>query len=122
MLARELDRESIVLLKNDEKILPISKDAKVAVIGPMADGFMNYGDYVVYRSQYRGTTPLAGIRNAVGNGSVSYAQGCERWSADQSGFLEAIAAAINSSASRIYTSSRALIDRALRSFGPGKIL
>jgi beta-glucosidase len=92
-LARDLDRESIVLLKNNENILPISKNAKVAVIGPMADGFMNYGDYVVYRSQYRGVTPLAGIRNAVGNGSVSYAQGCERWSADQSGFPEAIAAA-----------------------------
>ncbi|KAM0714883.1 hypothetical protein Q7P37_009348 [Cladosporium fusiforme] len=92
-LARELDRESLVLLKNDHDILPIKKDAKVAVIGPMADGFMNYGDYVVYRSQYRGVTPLAGIRNAVGNGSVSYAQGCERWSSDQSGFPEAIEAA-----------------------------
>jgi beta-glucosidase len=92
-LARDLDRESIVLLKNDEKILPISKSAKVAVIGPMADGFMNYGDYVVYQSQYRGVTPLAGIRNAVGNGTVSYAKGCERWSIDQSGFPEAIAAA-----------------------------
>lgn len=92
-LARDLDRESIVLLKNDEKILPISKSAKVAVIGPMADGFMNYGDYVVYQSQYRGVTPLAGIRNAVGNGTVSYAKGCERWSVDQSGFPEAIAAA-----------------------------
>lgn len=92
-LARELDRDSIVLLKNDHDILPIKKDAKVAVIGPMADGFMNYGDYVVYQSQYRGVTPLVGIQNAVGNGSVSYAQGCERWSSDQSGFPEAIEAA-----------------------------
>lgn len=94
-LAREMDRESIVLLKNDEEILPISKGAKVAVIGPMADGFMNYGDYVVKDSQYRGVTPLAGIRDAVGNGTVSYAQGCERWAGynDRSGFPEAIAAA-----------------------------
>jgi beta-glucosidase len=46
-LAREIDRDSIVLLKNDNDILPISKDAKVAVIGPMAGGWMNYGDYVV---------------------------------------------------------------------------
>ncbi|OTA25309.1 hypothetical protein BTJ68_10462 [Hortaea werneckii EXF-2000] len=59
----------------------------------MADGFMNYGDYVVYRSQYRGVTPLAGIRDAIGNDSVSYAQGCERWSNDESGFDEAVAAA-----------------------------
>ncbi|PPJ50600.1 hypothetical protein CBER1_05723 [Cercospora berteroae] len=92
-LARELDRDSIVLLKNDQNILPISKDKKVAVIGPMAHGFMNYGDYVVYRSQYRGITPLDGIQAAIGNDSVTYAPGCERWSNDQSGFPEAIAAA-----------------------------
>ncbi|CAK1357442.1 Periplasmic beta-glucosidase [Cercospora beticola] len=92
-LARELDRDSIVLLKNDQNILPISKDKKVAVIGPMAHGFMNYGDYVVYRSQYRGVTPLDGIQAAIGNDSVTYAQGCERWSNDQSDFPEAIAAA-----------------------------
>jgi len=92
-LARDLDRESIILLKNDHNILPISKTAKVAVIGPMAYGYMNYGDYVVYESQYRGVTPLQGIRNAIGNSSVTYAQGCERWSLDESGFPAAIAAA-----------------------------
>ncbi|USW53662.1 Putative glycoside hydrolase, family 3, glycoside hydrolase family 3 domain, immunoglobulin [Septoria linicola] len=92
-LAREVDRDSIVLLKNDHEILPISKDNKVAVIGPMAHGFMNYGDYVVYRSQYRGITPLDGIQAAISNDSVTYAQGCERWSNNQSGFPEAISAA-----------------------------
>ncbi|KAL9091062.1 MAG: hypothetical protein Q9165_004989 [Trypethelium subeluteriae] len=92
-LAREIDRDSIVLLKNDHSILPISKGKKVAVIGPMADGFMNYGDYVVYRSQYSGVTPLDGIQTAIGNGSVTYAQGCERWSLDQSGFPAAVSAA-----------------------------
>ncbi|KAF7976013.1 hypothetical protein HWV62_8022 [Athelia sp. TMB] len=92
-LARELDTDSIVLLKNEKNILPISKSAKVAVIGPMADGFINYGDYVVYGSQYRGVSPLEGIQAAIGNHSVTYAQGCERWSLDQSGFPEAISAA-----------------------------
>ena len=92
-LAREIDRDSIVLLKNDHDILPISKSKKVAVIGPMAQGWMNYGDYVVYESQYRGVTPLDGIKAAVANGSVTYAKGCERWSLDQSGFPEAISAA-----------------------------
>ena len=89
-LARELDRDSIVLLKNEVKTLPLSKNAKIAVIGPMAD-YNNYGDYVVYRSEYRGVTPLEGIRAAAGN--VTFAQGCERWSLDQSGFPEAIQAA-----------------------------
>lgn len=56
--------------------------------------FSKYGDYVVYQSQYRGVTPLDGIKNAVGNSAtINYAQGCERWSNDQSGFDEAIEAA-----------------------------
>ena len=40
-----------------------------------------------------GVTPLEGIRSTVGNGSVVYAQGCQPWSNDQSGFAEAEAAA-----------------------------
>ena len=40
-LAREIDSESIVLLENSKGVLPISKDAHVAVIGPMASGVMN---------------------------------------------------------------------------------
>ncbi|KAK0664967.1 Beta-glucosidase BoGH3A [Lasiodiplodia hormozganensis] len=90
-LARKLDAESIVLLENKESILPLDKSANVAVIGPMAD-FMNYGDYVVEGSQYRGVTPFAGIK-AASSGTVTYALGTERWSNDQSGFPEAIAAA-----------------------------
>lgn len=40
-LAREIDAESIVLLENRDGVLPIAKDAKVAVIGPMAHGYVN---------------------------------------------------------------------------------
>ena len=40
-LARQLDAESIVLLENHDSTLPLKKDANVAVIGPMADGYMN---------------------------------------------------------------------------------
>lgn len=92
-LAREIDRDSIVLLKNDHDILPLRKNQKIAVIGPMADGWMNYGDYVVYQSQYRGVTPLSGIQAAANSDSVTYAQGCERWSLDQSAFPAAVSAA-----------------------------
>ncbi|KAI0847355.1 glycoside hydrolase family 3 protein [Daldinia vernicosa] len=91
-LARELDAESIVLLENHGNVLPLKKDANIAVIGPMAHGFMNYGDYVPYKAQYRGVTPLDGIK-AASTGKVTYAQGCERWSNDQSGFAEAVDAA-----------------------------
>lgn len=40
-VARELDRESIVLLENHNNILPLKKEGNIAVIGPMAHGFMN---------------------------------------------------------------------------------
>ncbi|KAF3932214.1 Beta-glucosidase [Dactylellina cionopaga] len=92
-VARELDRESIVLLENHDNTLPLSKSAKVAVIGPMAHGFMNYGDYVPFKSSLRGVTPYDGIKAAIGAENVVYAKGCERWSNDDSGFPEAIAAA-----------------------------
>jgi beta-glucosidase len=44
---------------------------------------------------WRGVTPLAGITTALkGSGAkVAYAKGCERWSTDESGFAEAVAAA-----------------------------
>ncbi|KAF3396295.1 Periplasmic beta-glucosidase [Penicillium rolfsii] len=93
-LARDLDKESIVLLENHNATLPLKKSGSIAVIGPMAHGFMNYGDYVVYQSQYRGVTPLDGIKAAVGSkAQINYAQGCERWSNDESGFAEAVEAA-----------------------------
>lgn len=91
-LARQLDTESIVLLENHGNVLPLSRSASIAVIGPMAHGLMNYGDYVPYRSDHRGVTPLDGIK-AASQGTVAYAQGCERWSGDESGFPEAVAAA-----------------------------
>jgi beta-glucosidase len=91
-LAQDLEAESIVLLENHDNILPLKKDAKVAVIGPMAHGYVNYGDYVIFESQYRGATPLDGIKS-VSEGEVVYAKGCERWSNDDSGFDEAVAAA-----------------------------
>ena len=43
-LARQLDAESIVLLENHDNILPLKKDANIAVIGPMAHGYMNVSD------------------------------------------------------------------------------
>ncbi|KAK4120451.1 glycoside hydrolase family 3 protein [Parathielavia appendiculata] len=91
-LAQKLDAESIVLLENHNNVLPLRKDASVAVIGPMAHGFMNYGDYVIVNSSTRGVTPLDGIKT-VSQGTVTYAKGCERWSTSQAGFAEAIAAA-----------------------------
>lgn len=40
-LARQIDTESIVLLENHNNVLPLSKTANIAVIGPMGHGYMN---------------------------------------------------------------------------------
>jgi beta-glucosidase len=92
-LARKLEAESIVLLENKNHTLPLPKSANIAVIGPMAN-FTNLGDYVVKGSADHpaNVNPLQGIQHAS-TGKVTYAKGCERWSADESGIPEAVAAA-----------------------------
>lgn len=91
--ARKLEAESIVLLENKNNTLPLSRSANIAVIGPMAN-FSNFGDYVVKEAALNpaNVNPLQGIQEAS-NGTVTFAQGCERWSTDEVGFPEAIAAA-----------------------------
>ena len=77
-LAVETARESIVLLKNENHVLPLSRSLKtLAVIGPNAD------DVEVMLGNYNGqpshpVTPLAGIREKLGAGTrVVYARGTD---------------------------------------------
>lgn len=46
-VARDLDKESIVLLENHEDILPLKKSSNIAVIGPMAGGLMNVSHIII---------------------------------------------------------------------------
>jgi beta-glucosidase len=90
-LALEAARKSIVLLKNDNDILPFSKGVKkVAVIGPNADNeevlLGNYNGYPSVR-----ITPLKGIREKLPDAEVGYALGCRL--ADGFPYLEVIPAA-----------------------------
>ncbi|HSD45418.1 MAG TPA: glycoside hydrolase family 3 C-terminal domain-containing protein [Pyrinomonadaceae bacterium] len=75
-LALQTARESIVLLKNANRTLPLKKDLKsIAVIGPNADSpEVLWGNYNGHPSVL--TTPLAGIQKAVStNTKVVYAPG-----------------------------------------------
>ncbi|MGH9941183.1 MAG: glycoside hydrolase family 3 C-terminal domain-containing protein [Pyrinomonadaceae bacterium] len=64
-LARDAARESLVLLKNDNRQLPLRKDLKtIAVIGPNADSLeVLLGNYHGIPSKW--VTPLEGIRRKV---------------------------------------------------------
>ncbi len=76
-LALEAARKSMVLLKNDNNILPLKKDVgTVAVIGPNSDQWlMLLGNYNGVPSDP--VTPLRGIKEKVPNAKVLFAQGCE---------------------------------------------
>lgn len=98
--AREIAAKSIVLLKNEKSVLPISKQTKtIAFIGPLVKerkqnmGFwsvelpeVDYDKHVI--SQWEG------LQNKVGNtAKLLYAKGCEIEGDNKDGFAEAIAVA-----------------------------
>ena len=75
-LALDAARKSIVLLKNDNNLLPFRKDVKrVAVIGSNADDLeVLLGNYYGYPSNPK--TPLQGIRDKLPGAEVIFAEGC----------------------------------------------
>ena len=102
-LARETARQSIVMLKNKDDILPLNKEEldSVAVIGPNADSQpVLIGNYSGKASKY--VTLVDGIHNAVSDQTrVYYAEGCDLRTTEPSywgnqpdaGFAEAISIA-----------------------------
>ena len=113
-LAREVAKRSIVLLKNDGRILPLEKKGKtIAVIGPLADDKDSpLGNWRAQGVKNSAVSLLEGIKKAVGeNTKIIYAKGCDLTistlkeeenqflmpikfnTTDRSGFPEAIRAA-----------------------------
>lgn len=91
-LSRQIADESIVLLKNDNNLLPLRTDIikSIAVIGPNADE-VQFGDYTWSKEKKDGVTPLQGIMNLTGNKiKINYAKGCSISSLDESGIQEAV--------------------------------
>ncbi len=75
-LARKVAGECQVLLKNDG-VLPFSKNARIAVVGPLADDAEAMaGTWTMSRYASECVTILEGVKNAVADPSqVSFAQG-----------------------------------------------
>jgi beta-glucosidase len=79
MIARQLARESIVLLKNNDKTLPICKNiSSIAVIGPLADNKKDpLGTWAMDGKEGDVVSILEAIRSKVSKDTtVHYAQGC----------------------------------------------
>jgi beta-glucosidase len=89
--ARDMARRSIVLLKNEGKLLPLSKsDKKIAVIGPLADSKRDMiGSWSAAGDWTKSVTLLEGIKAKLPNANITFAKGCEVDGNDTKGFAEA---------------------------------
>ena len=76
-IARDVAKRSIVLLKNDNEVLPLEKNGKIAVVGPLANSKLDMlGTWAATNKEDKIVTIFEGIKNAVGRkGQVSYAKG-----------------------------------------------
>lgn len=75
-LAREVARQSIVLLKNENRLLPLDKNniRSIAVIGPNAD-VCQFGGYTGKYSY--AVTPLQGMKNKFEQAEIKFTKGCD---------------------------------------------
>ncbi len=94
--AHEMAKKSMVLLKNENALLPLSTDLKsIALIGPMAK---NQDDLIgTWSAMGEGKDVISlydGLINTLHpSAKIFYAKGCDIQGEDKSGFNEALAAA-----------------------------
>jgi beta-xylosidase len=103
-LARRLAEESVVLLADDQHLLPLRGTARLAVVGPLADdpqaglGCYSFPRHVGYRYPQMGAgvpleSLLAALREEFPDSAISDARGCDVRSADRSRIADAAACA-----------------------------
>ena len=94
--AQKVATESLVLLKNDGAVLPLSTGVnKVAVIGPLANSpHDQLGTWTFDGDKKNSITPLQSIQEFLGEDKVNYAPGMEiSRTLTKEGFSDAVAAA-----------------------------
>ena len=92
LVARAAAVRSIVLLKNENGVLPLSQSVRsVAVIGPLGDAVSDMrGPWWAASSPDGHITPLAGLREALPHVEVAYAQGVGVEGPDATGIEDAM--------------------------------
>lgn len=77
-IARKIAAESFVLLKNDDNVLPLKKNGKIALVGPLANTRANMpGTWSVAASFDKYKSFYEAMKDAVaGKAEVVYAKGC----------------------------------------------
>jgi beta-glucosidase len=94
--SRELAKRSIVLLKNEDQILPLDKNIKkLALIGPYVKNRRDLvGTWSGAGKWEKAVTVMEGVEKAVSRKTeILYAEGCKLFGDDRSGFDNAVATA-----------------------------
>ena len=76
-LARKLTTKTIVLLKNENNILPLNYKQKIALIGPYADNIAILGSWSMFSDKSKITTLKEAFEAKIGKENVIYAKGSE---------------------------------------------
>lgn len=95
-VAQRLAVESMVLLKNDQRVLPLSAEVKqIALVGPLAkDQADLLGNWSAQGIANDAETVLDGFEKEFGQkAQINYAKGCDMEGTDESGIDEAVTAA-----------------------------
>ncbi|HVT66359.1 MAG TPA: glycoside hydrolase family 3 C-terminal domain-containing protein, partial [Trebonia sp.] len=106
-IARRLAEESVILLGNRDGVLPLAPNARVAVVGPLADeplaffGCYSMPRHLGRRRRFDGSSGGAGVEvatlldalRAEGVEVTGYAPGCAVRTPDDSGFAGAVSSA-----------------------------
>lgn len=91
--ARDMGRKSIVLLKNQHNLLPVSPSVKsIALIGPLVKAEKDMKGFwsIDWGEDERPVSLFEGIRQQAGRIKINFAKGCNVNDSSKAGFAEAI--------------------------------
>lgn len=93
--ARQSAAMSLVLLKNEDKALPLDKNQTIALIGPLVKDKENIiGNWAAAGDRKgKAISVYQGVQEYLSDSKIIYAKGCEIEGDDESGFQNAINAA-----------------------------
>lgn len=93
-VALDAARKLITLLENRNNTLPLSRNAKVALVGPNADNVYNMlGDYTAPQPDGKVKTVLDGLRAKLPSAQLEYVKGCAVRDTDNCDIEAAVSAA-----------------------------
>lgn len=106
--------QSVVMLKNENSVLPLSKDRleRIAVIGPLADApYEQLGTWIFDGDRELSVTALEGIRGLVGDDvQIEYVRAMETSRSKSTGpFDEAVAAVMQSDAALLFLGEESIL-------------